>query len=98
MILGQVSLRSETVQTMCKDQFGSWITGCVEVIALIGACLDVFWFDPRSTLLGSVSRFLVRLLFKVSAECFRCQVFFVYEYHTADYKRGFSNDPEVDNS
>ena len=46
MILGQVSLLSDTVQTMCKDQFGTWITGCVEVIALVGACLDVFWFDP----------------------------------------------------
>jgi hypothetical protein len=50
MILGQVELRSETVQTMCKDQFGSWITGCVELIALVGACLDVFWFDPLKTI------------------------------------------------
>ena len=46
LILGQVSLVSDTVQNICKDQFGSWITGCVELIALIGACLDVFWFDP----------------------------------------------------
>ena len=44
--LGQVSLLSETVQTMCEDQFGSWIIGVVDVIALVGACLDVFWFDP----------------------------------------------------
>jgi hypothetical protein len=98
MILGQVSLSGGTVQTMCKDQFGNWITGCVELIALIGACLDVFWFDPRSTLLGGVSRFLARLLFKLASECLRCPFFFVDEYHTANYKRGFLNAPEVDES
>jgi len=46
MILGQVALLSDTVQTMCIDQFGNWITGSVEVIALAGACVDVFWFAP----------------------------------------------------
>lgn len=44
--LGQVSLLSETVQTMCNEQFGTWKIGVVDVIALVGACLDVFWFDP----------------------------------------------------
>ena len=44
-MLGQVSLLSETVKTMCGDQFGTWRIGLVEVIALVGACLDVFWFD-----------------------------------------------------
>jgi len=51
MIPGQVSLSGGTVQTMCKDQFGNWVTGCVEVIALVGACLDVFWFDPLKRIL-----------------------------------------------
>jgi hypothetical protein len=46
MLLGQVSLLSESVQTMCNDQFGTWAIGVVDVIALVGACLDVFWFDP----------------------------------------------------
>jgi len=89
MVLGQVSLLSDTVQTMCKDQFGNWIIGCVEVIALVGAFLDVFWFDPLRRILiawrcASVScqiAFQVFIRMLEMPSFFRCD-----EYHTADYK------------
>ena len=82
--LGQVSLLSETVQTMCEDQFGSWIIGVVDVVALVGACLDVFWFDPPPNDPHFLGRWrnwcLVRLPGKISSQRLRHPGFLTNRY------------------
>ena len=69
---------------MCEDQFGTWIIGVVDVVALVGACLDVVWFDPPPNDPHSLARwrnrFLVRLLGKISSQRLRHPGFLTSKY------------------
>jgi len=83
---GQVSLRSEKVETMCDDQFGIFQ---VELIALVGACLDVFWFDPppkNDPHYSAIWRtwFPARLLGKISSHRWRKGGLWTNEYLAID--------------
>jgi hypothetical protein len=85
---------------MCNDQFGNWITGCVEVIALIGACLDVFWFDPLKWIPIAWRRASVcfQIAFQLSFRMLEMPSFFRRRIPHSGLQTGFSNSPEVENS